>query len=350
MTFDDVRDFDVHPNNQIDVKPKLPLAEKGAIDYRNDVDWFAIPLAAGASYSFHVSHPSVRFSIFDEHSWWHPDRKSFLEEGAILTAPATEVRYFHLFAPGNDSLDYAFSVHALDDLGDSMEIAKRLSLPQTLAGALATPDDEDWLTFRTRKGLVYRITATSEGLGDLGVTMFGADGESIVNPRFQINDGKTKHVDVVAETSDHHFIRLNGPMAEHMDTGGFTLSVEIPYGDANLDGKFDSNDSVFVGQRGHYNAGLRGQSVWRDGDWNGDGEFDSFDLVIALRDGNYQRTVASVPDRVASNNEAGKIQDIPVRALSLQSNQAIAAAVDAMFIEHSPKQKRQKGYSLATLS
>ena len=59
------------------------------------------------------------------------------------------------------------------------------------------------------------------------------------------------------------------------------------YGDANLDGEFNSSDMVQVFSVGEYeteeNAG------WSEGDWNGDGLFDSNDMVTAFVDGGYER-------------------------------------------------------------
>jgi hypothetical protein len=61
------------------------------------------------------------------------------------------------------------------------------------------------------------------------------------------------------------------------------------YGDANLDGEFDSTDLVRVFQVGEYEDSTVDNSDWSDGDWNGDGEFDSSDLVKAFQDGGYER-------------------------------------------------------------
>lgn len=59
------------------------------------------------------------------------------------------------------------------------------------------------------------------------------------------------------------------------------------YGDANLDGRFDSNDLVAVFTAGQYEDDVAGDSKWSTGDWNGDGEFGSADLVTAFEDGGY---------------------------------------------------------------
>jgi hypothetical protein len=59
------------------------------------------------------------------------------------------------------------------------------------------------------------------------------------------------------------------------------------YGDANLDGVFNSSDLVQVLQWGQYEDDFAGNSGWATGDWTCDGEFSSADLVAALAAGGY---------------------------------------------------------------
>ena len=59
-------------------------------------------------------------------------------------------------------------------------------------------------------------------------------------------------------------------------------------GDANQDGRFDSNDLVQVFQAGEYEDDIAGNSTWEEGDWNGDGDCDSNDLVLAFQTGLYE--------------------------------------------------------------
>lgn len=61
------------------------------------------------------------------------------------------------------------------------------------------------------------------------------------------------------------------------------------YGDANLDGKFDSSDLVAVFAAGEYEDDLIENSNWASGDWNGDAEFNSADLVVAFQDNGFEQ-------------------------------------------------------------
>lgn len=60
------------------------------------------------------------------------------------------------------------------------------------------------------------------------------------------------------------------------------------YGDANLDGEFNSTDFVTVFIAGQYEDGVDGNSVWETGDWDGDGDFNTTDFVLAFQSGGYE--------------------------------------------------------------
>jgi hypothetical protein len=70
--------------------------------------------------------------------------------------------------------------------------------------------------------------------------------------------------------------------------------LKFEFGDANLDGVFDSSDLVLAWQDGGYEDGVDGNATWSTGDWNCDGDFDSSDLVEALAAGGYERTARRV--------------------------------------------------------
>lgn len=72
------------------------------------------------------------------------------------------------------------------------------------------------------------------------------------------------------------------------------------FGDANLDGEFNSGDLVTVFTVGEYEDAEMGNSGWGEGDWNGDGDFDSSDFVVAFSAGGYEQgpraATAAVPE------------------------------------------------------
>ena len=70
------------------------------------------------------------------------------------------------------------------------------------------------------------------------------------------------------------------------------------YGDANLDGEFNSGDLTAVFKSAKYEQDV--DAGWADGDWNGDGRFDSGDMIKAFQDGGYEQgpknAVQAVPE------------------------------------------------------
>ena len=64
--------------------------------------------------------------------------------------------------------------------------------------------------------------------------------------------------------------------------------LDTIYGDANLDGLFNSSDLVSIFQAGEYEDDVAKNSSWSEGDWNCDGEFSSADLVVAFQSGGYE--------------------------------------------------------------
>jgi hypothetical protein len=70
------------------------------------------------------------------------------------------------------------------------------------------------------------------------------------------------------------------------------------FGDANLDGVFNSSDLIIVSSAGKYEQDL--DAGWAEGDWTGDGRFSTDDMMRAFQDGGYEQgprmSVQSVPE------------------------------------------------------
>ena len=77
----------------------------------------------------------------------------------------------------------------------------------------------------------------------------------------------------------------------------WVLDVEgTSFGDANLDGVFDSRDLVQLFTLGEYEDDLSENSTWESGDFNMDAEFTSKDLVLAFESGGYTAFARPVPE------------------------------------------------------
>jgi hypothetical protein len=60
------------------------------------------------------------------------------------------------------------------------------------------------------------------------------------------------------------------------------------FGDATLNGVFNTGDLVRVFQEGQYEDAIVGNSTWESGDWDGDGDFTSSDLVLSFQSGAFE--------------------------------------------------------------
>ena len=96
------------------------------------------------------------------------------------------------------------------------------------------------------------------------------------------------------------------------------------YGDANLDGHFDSGDLVEVFKTGHYEDTIAANSTWATGDWNGDSEFDSSDLVSAFKEGGYEAGERNSSQRRSRAGDLSAFESCSTRAPFNESKSAVS--------------------------
>ena len=101
------------------------------------------------------------------------------------------------------------------------------------------------------------------------------------------------------DPSDRSFDLNNDAVLNHEDyTTWVHDRANTYFGDANLDGEFNSGDLTAVFKAAKYE--LDGEAGWAEGDWTGDGRFDTADLTAAFQDGGYERgsrtAVVAVPE------------------------------------------------------
>ena len=139
-------------------------------------------------------------------------------------------------------------------------------------------------------GIVQWVFIADEVSGD-----FNADGVLDMHDIDQLSNA-------LREGVDERQFDLNGDgVTSQLDRVVWIRDLkQTYYGDANLDGEFNSGDLVLVLGAGEYEDELMDNSGWATGDWDGDREFTSADLVVALADGGYEHgpraAVLSVPE------------------------------------------------------
>lgn len=95
---------------------------------------------------------------------------------------------------------------------------------------------------------------------------------------------------IAAETNDVSHDLTGDGLVDGADLDYWVNDMKATwYGDANLDGEFNSGDFVTVFQAGRFETGTL--ATWADGDWNADRLFNSADFVVAFQDGGYEAGV-----------------------------------------------------------
>jgi hypothetical protein len=134
-------------------------------------------------------------------------------------------------------------------------------------------------------------------LSDLALPLVTDDGQTQV---FRERFGAT----VLEITLSQDLLQIKGGRDNRpVDGDGYRFEVSggrTWYGDANLDGEFESGDLIDVFSAGVYDDQIDHNAHWWSGDWTGDGEFDSSDLIVALAEGGYEQgplaAVSAVPE------------------------------------------------------
>ncbi|MEZ6121102.1 MAG: hypothetical protein R3C28_31670 [Pirellulaceae bacterium] len=111
--------------------------------------------------------------------------------------------------------------------------------------------------------------------------------------------------EVRLESSDISFDINDDGVLTYADRVAWVHNLANTYfGDANLDGEFNSSDMTLVFSAAEYEDNITLNSTWAEGDWNGDGDFDSSDLILAFQDGGYEQGpragVQAVPEPASS--------------------------------------------------
>jgi hypothetical protein len=187
---------------------------------------------------------------------------------------ALEIRYDHPTS--------MFTYFYDNDLGDEvpgMEIG-----PFHLAGSVADQHTPE-----------LRIHATGEAHGD-GLLEFWSmlpisdlTGDFNGNGVLDATDIDQFSEQVRAGTSDLLYDLNADSVVDDADRQVWVHDLKQSYfGDADLNGTFDSTDLVQLLSFGEYEDEVAMNSTWLTGDCDGDGEFTSGDLVVALADGGYE--------------------------------------------------------------
>ncbi len=243
---------------------------------------------------------STRESLDGE--WTTPEQMTPSERGDQLGA-------VHSPTLSADGLSLYFT--ALGEFGrDDVFVARRTSLD----APFGEPENLGTTINSSRRDVAPRIAPDGSlyygynWSGTSGLRIWRAEPETIAELLGDFdNNGVLDIADIddlmsrVAAEENHTTYDLNNDAA--VNTEDIRVWVKdlasTWFGDANLDGKFNSSDMVDVFQAGNYELDM--EAGWAEGDWNGDRRFDSGDMVAAFQDGGYElggtrAAVSAVPE------------------------------------------------------
>jgi hypothetical protein len=156
-----------------------------------------------------------------------------------------------------------------------------------------------------------RFEASPVGDFDAGGSLDVADVEALIDKIRGIHRSKSF-------SSGRMFdVNVDGRI-DNDDLGYWVNDVkQTGFGDANLDGQFNSGDLIDVFQTSGFEDGIAGNATWSSGDWDADGEFTTSDLLLAFQEGVYEQ------------NAVGSIHAVPEpSAIAL----SVAATIGALML------------------
>jgi hypothetical protein len=175
----------------------------------------------------------------------------------------------------------------------SLQIRFRSGIdPSRLVGA--SFDLFDWAK-RAEPGfteiLIPAGTSELTATGSVTLVAVGQPGDFDVNGALDVND-LDRLTAAVRQGADLSYDINRDGMLDSEDHWVWIHELRgTHFGDANLDGEFNSNDLVQVLAAGVYETGDR--AGWAEGDWNGDDIFDTSDMVAAFTDAAYEKASRS---------------------------------------------------------
>ena len=134
------------------------------------------------------------------------------------------------------------------------------------------------------------------GTGDFALLSNSTPGATNAPPAVDFNDDQSVNagdVDLlcsaIAGGSGDTTFDLNDDNVVNLGDMRYLIEMvmQTNFGDANLDGRFDTRDLIQIFSAAEYEDSVANNSVWSEGDWNCDGDATTRDLVLAFRSGSY---------------------------------------------------------------
>ncbi len=215
-------------------------------------------------------------------------------DGNLVDLTNLTLLSLQLSGPGSD----AFSVSSFTP-GTVLSVSEMLSFDLLFAPEEMRDDYQATLTLTTDQDNILGLPGQEYLFQLAGTTTSSLRGDFNSDGRLNVVDIDLLTAEVIAVTHNL-FYDLNGDdLVDQADRQMWAKDLKGTwFGDANLNGVFDSTDMVEVFVAGKYET--EADASWSEGDWDGDGVFDSGDMVAAFVDGGYEieagPNAATVPE------------------------------------------------------
>ena len=145
-----------------------------------------------------------------------------------------------------------------------------------------------WVAGRMDDIRVYDHVLSAEEVAQLLTPDAGVPGDCDGDGQLTAADIDLLSAAAIAMTNDKAFDLNRDDIVDGKDRLVWVNDLRQTYfGDANLDGVFNTTDLIEVFQAGKFETG--NSASWSEGDWSGDGLFGTSDLILAFQDGGFEQ-------------------------------------------------------------
>ncbi|RMG13146.1 MAG: hypothetical protein D6731_12710 [Planctomycetota bacterium] len=208
------------------------------MDYAGDVDVFAVPLSAGARYTFRTAdlrdgmdtvlvlydtNGSTQLQEDDDSGGGYASEIDFR-----ANADGTYYLAVRHYDPGEDSGRYRLEVAGGgvaapgDDHGDDAASATALAFGTPLAGEIERGGDEDWFAVTLSAGQAYRFRTTVHGGMDTVLVLYAPNGSTVLEENDDFGGSYASGIDATAAQDGVHYLRVT-----HYDDATGTGSYDV---------------------------------------------------------------------------------------------------------------------------
>lgn len=163
-----------------------------------------------------------------------------LDGPQAVTITASSLGYTH----GSDTVQVLDSGSGTfgDDHGDDAAESTSVDVPSSAWGDIEEGGDVDWFRFTASAGGLYALSTTLGSLSDTTLTLYSADGTTVLDSNDDAADTLASRIDWTAPSTGVYYLKVAGYTSTH--TGTYTLDLRTPDQDGGTSGDDHSDDST----------------------------------------------------------------------------------------------------------